>query len=341
MLRTFKYPYSEIQKAQSFVNHVMLDIVFNSRKNPVPEFNSSLVNPKYKKLIEGVNDEYLLKPLNECYKICKTLNRQEIKILKRAVHDNNKIEELCCNSIRPVQYSEIDAINENLSKAIKKFNNALYDHVLKLAPFISLYGKVDDYYKLIVQRSNICRCCGINKILNKFSSFRSALDHYLPRKHYPFNSINFKNLIPICDNCNSKYKLSKDILFVSKKTKKEGEVKTRTKAFYPYSEVNHEVDIDITFKKNYDSNIEPKDIIIELDCKGNSNEVETWNRVFGIKENYKAECCSDEMMMYYEEEYIADMILGKTHKDYIEILSRNRYGNMNFLKISFLKAIHK
>ena len=47
------------------------------------------------------------------------------------------------------------------------------------------------------------------------------------------------------------------------------------------------------------------------------------------------------MRMYYEEQYMADMNYEKTHEQYIEMLERNRYGDVNFLKIPFLEAINK
>ena len=319
----------------------MLNVVFNSKNIAAPTFSSALVLPKYRPLIDDTNDDYILIPLTEAYLICKTLNRIQIKLLKRAVHNNNKIRELCNGDVQPVKYVQIESINTDLKKAIKLFCDCLYDHCIKLEPFYTSYENINAYYKTVVKKSSICRCCGINKILTQFHTHRSALDHYLPRKYYPFNSLNFKNLIPICDNCNGKYKLSEDTLYITNNKGKKKESKTRTVAFYPYSRTTHDIDFDITFSKNFDSTIEPKDIEIELTCVGNTDKVTSWDRIFGIKENYKAECCTDEMRMYYEEQYIADMNFGKTHVQYIDILKKNKYGDMNFLKIPFLEAINK
>jgi hypothetical protein len=319
----------------------MLDVIFNAKNIAAATFNSALVLPKYRPLIDNTNDDYILIPLTEAYLICKTLNRFQIKLLKRAVHNNNKIRELCNGDVQPVKYEQIEAINADLKKAIKLFCDCLYDHCIKLEPFYTSYENINAYYKTVVKKSSVCKCCGINKVLTQFHTHRSALDHYLPRKHYPFNSLNFKNLIPICDNCNGKYKLSEDTLYITNNKGKKNESKTRTVAFYPYSRTTHDIGIDITFSKSFDSTIEPKDIEMELTCVGNTDKVTSWDRIFGIKENYKAECCTDEMRMYYEEQYIADMNFGKTHKQYIDILKKNKYGDMNFLKIPFLEAINK
>ncbi|WP_339881102.1 hypothetical protein [uncultured Algoriphagus sp.] len=341
MLKPYNYSYSKIQKVQSFVNHVMLDVIFNAKNIAAVTFSSILVLPKYRNLIDGINNDYVLTPLAEAYIICKTLNRTQIKLLKTAVYNNNKIRELCNGDIEPVKYDQIEAIDVNLKKAIKTFCDSLYDHCIKRAPFYTEYEDINAYYKTVVKKSSVCKCCGIHKVLTQFHTHRSALDHYLPRKHYPFNSLNFKNLIPICDICNGKYKLSEDTLYITNNKGKKNESKTRTVAFYPYSRTTHDIEIDITFNKAFDSTIEPEDIEIDITSTGSTDKITSWDRIFGIKENFKAECCTDEMRMYYEEQYIADMNFGKTHEQYIDILERNKYGDMNFLKIPFLKAINK
>lgn len=341
MIRAYNYSYSKIQKIQSFVNHVMLDVVFNAKNIPAAAFNSTLVLPKYRNLIDEINSDYILTPLSEAFIICKGLNRIQIKLLKTAVHNNNKIRELCNGDIQPVKYEQIQEINADLKKSLKLFCDSLYDHCIKLAPFYTSYEDINTYYKTIVKKSSVCKCCGINKVLTQFHTHRSALDHYLPRKHYPFNSLNFKNLIPICDICNSKYKLSEDTLYVTKNRGKKDESKTRTIAFYPYSKTVYDIDIKISFNKNFDSTIEPEHIEIDLTCVGNADKVASWDRLFGIKENYKAECCTDEMRGHYEEQYIAMMNRGISHDDYIKDLNNNKYGDINFLKIPFLEAINK
>lgn len=340
MLRPYNFPYSKMQKVQSFVNHVMLDVVFNAKNIAAANFTSALVLPKYRHLIDDINQDYILNPLNEAFVICKTLNCKQIKLLKTAVHNNNKIRELCNGTIQPVKYEQIEVINKDLKKALKLFCDCLYDNCIKLEPFYNTYEDINKYYKSIVKKSSVCKCCGIHKVLTQFHTHRSALDHYLPKSIYPFSSLNFKNLIPICEYCNGKYKLGEDTIYITHNKGKKNQSKSRTVAFYPYSKTIHAINIEITFTKAFDTTIEPEDIEINLTCTGNTDKVNSWDRIFGIKENYKAECCTDEMRMYYEEQYIADKNYGQTHEQYIEKLKRNKYGDMNFLKIPFLEAIN-
>lgn len=339
MLKPYKYKHSEIHKVQSFVNHVILDIISRAPKISDKVFSSNLVLPKYRKLIDEVNAEYILNPLSEAYLICKSLKSENLKVLKKAVHNNNKIRQLCNGELEPVQYSEISKINTDLSKHLKIFCDFIYDQSINKAPFYNKYEKIGDYYKKLVGRSSICRFCGINKVLTEFHSKRSALDHYLPRQYYPFNSVNFRNLIPICDICNSKYKLGENTLFETLNKGMKNETQKRVKAFYPFRRDIPDIKISIKFNKAYTSMVEPKDIEIELSCIGFQEQVESWERMFGIKENYKAECCTEEMYSYYEEQYMAEVNYDKTHIQYIDMLSKNKFGDMNFLKIPFLEAL--
>lgn len=342
MIRPYKHIPSEIHKIQSFVNYLFLEVVFRAPYIPIVEFETSLVLPKYKALIDEVNVDYLLNPVKECYKICKTTSKKNLKILKRGVHNNNKIRQLCNGELTALDYSDIDLINIDLSKQIKIFFDKLYDEAVNKAVFYNKYGKIEDYYKSLVGKSRTCRCCGINKVLIKFHSKRSALDHYLPRNHFPFTSINTNNLLPICDTCNSKYKLGKNTIYEIVKRNNKVISKLRKKAFFPFSRISPypTIDAEIILNKAFTDDIEPSDMDINLTCNGYDEQLNSWDRLFGIKENYLAECSSEEMYMYYEEQYVADISFGKTHDQYVESLGRNRFGDMNFLKIAFLNGVN-
>lgn len=342
MIRPYIHINSRFHKIQSFVNHLFLDVIFRAPYIDQDIFDISLVLPKYAPLINEVNHEYLLNPIKECYSICKTLSKENLKALKRGVHQNNKIRLLCNGDLAPLEYSDIDIISSPLSTQIKIFFDKLYDEAVNKAVFYHEYGKVDDYYKSLVGKSRTCRCCGINKVLIKFHSKRSALDHYFPRNYFPFTSINTNNLLPICDTCNSKYKLGENTIYEIIKRNSRIISKTRKRTFYPFSKINPypKIDVEITLNKALSENMIPNDMNINLVSIGYEEQVQSWDRLFGIKENYLAECCSEEMYMYYEEQYVADLNFGKTHNEYIEALERNRVGDMNFLKAAFLNGIN-
>lgn len=90
--------------------------------------------------------------------------------------------------------------------------------LLDLAALRAKIGDIDDHYQTFVQTNKAGKCpfCGINDLLGEYHSKREAYDHYLPKALYPFNSINFRNLVPACHHCNSSYKTSKDPAYTQK-----------------------------------------------------------------------------------------------------------------------------
>ncbi|AHJ95322.1 hypothetical protein [Hymenobacter swuensis] len=76
----------------------------------------------------------------------------------------------------------------------------------------------------------VCPFCGIHDYKLIESEGRPPFDHILPKGDslFVFSSINLKNLIPICDACNT-IKDTRPLLYLDKSRK------VRTLAFYPYS----------------------------------------------------------------------------------------------------------
>jgi hypothetical protein len=341
MLQPYELKYSKLHDVNSFVNYIMLEVMLRANKYPNRVFNPNLAIAKYQTLINGANNDYVLNPLKKIFIICKKLKPSEIKLLKRAVHHNGKISALCDGILTPVRYEDINSINVDLAVAIRTFCDALYVNCLDIACFYNQYEKIDEYYKKLVQRKLTCQCCGVGTILNQFHAHRSALDHYLPKSKYPFVAVNFKNLIPICDTCNGKYKLDKDTLLVIEKKGNKVLRRFSTKAFYPFSKTRHSIDISIKFKTVYSSTIETKDLDVILSHPTEQTKVDNWNRIFGIEDNYKATCCSENMMAYYEDYFSALKNRGVTLDQHISDLKLNNYYDMNFLKVPFLEAIHR
>lgn len=72
-------------------------------------------------------------------------------------------------------------------------------------------------------------------------------------------------------------------------------------------------------------------------CRG-MEEVVDEGRIGGrFWENYEAICCSDDVHVFGEENFIAKKNRGEFLEDYIEGL-RNKDSDMNFLKIPFFKC---
>lgn len=61
---------------------------------------------------------------------------------------------------------------------------------------------------------NVCPYCGqqyFSIVKNKLGNYiaEATLDHYYDKSEYPFLALNLYNLIPVCKNCNSSFKLDK------------------------------------------------------------------------------------------------------------------------------------
>lgn len=336
--------HSELRRVQSFVNYIMLEVILKAPKFKRKKFSLTMVVPRYRALIEGVNNEYLLNPLKEMFNSCKKLKPYQLKVLRRAVYSNNKIKDLCEGKIRPVHYSEIEIIlgaeNSSLIAAIKTFCYQLYDSCLKRKPFIDEYESVRDYYKKLVGRNSNCVMCGFQNVIDtEMDDTISAFDHYLPRSLYPFNSVNLENLVPTCEKCNEKCKKTKDPLFVQ--TKPPYKQRQQLLSFYPFSEVTYLIIVGVKFESPYKKNMPKEDIKIELSCDDAQKRVDNWDRIYDIRKRYSSWMGNDNAYSFYLLERRNALKLKCSLEEMIELREGNMEGDMNFLKVPFLKAVLK
>lgn len=128
-----------------------------------------------------------------------------------------------------------------------------------------------------------CPCCGYGDLKTIYSKGRSAFDHYLPQKHYPFSSTNFANLVPICTTCNSDEKGEVDVL-------KEGK-----SIYYPFSENHPNIEVTVTVDKkalpklieqtdDLQNKITRTEIKVEFNIK--DDKIDSWDKIFDIKTRY-------------------------------------------------------
>lgn len=212
----------------------------------------------------------LKKDVDEIYDLCKTLTPQEKALIKFAFYRNNSIETLC-NGGSP---KYLDKLPNVVDSHMKPLFVSLYETLLerKLTP-----GTKKDYYEKLIIKNDFqyCPCCGLSDFEEEDSKYREAFDHYLPKSKYPFASINFANLVPLCYKCNSDRKKDKD------------PIENGRLAFYPFSKEKHIINIQLLIDptKSLDK-LKKKDIRIEL--WGNNQKLETWDYLFDIKKRYKS-----------------------------------------------------
>ncbi|HEY7404280.1 MAG TPA: DUF262 domain-containing protein [Candidatus Angelobacter sp.] len=179
-----------------------------------------------------------------------------------------------------------------------------------------------------------CPYCGIGDIKGIYNSKREAYDHYLPKGIYPFNSVNFRNLAPMCHECNSSYKLGKDPI------RQNG---TRRKSFFSYATAPSGITVSMTLKKRDVMNLRPADIDLQIASDGRDQEVETWKDVFAIEERYKSKCCGENdgkawLQQVLEEGENVNLSPAQLLNHEVALANRFPYDGARFLKRAFLVA---
>lgn len=188
--------------------------------------------------------------------------------------------------------------------------------------------------------------CGISDLFGEYHSKCEAYDHYLPKAVYPFNSINFHNLVPACHDCNSSYKGSKDVAYTPKDPCGG---RGRRKLFYPFSTQPYRIELTVSLGHTNPEHLQPSDINIEFGPPELSEQIETWKDVYGIEERYRAKLCSADAKAWvvevldewrwHEENAGAE---GKGPQAFLQDVARHAdqspYANTNFLKNGFLQA---
>lgn len=252
---------------------------------------------------------------------------------------------MCANdpATQLARYSDIAANHKDLAAQLSTFFKGLYSQsLLNLIALRDKIGDIDDHYKKFVQtnKSGKCPFCGIDDILGEYHSKREAYDHYLPKALYPFNSINFRNLVPACHHCNSSYKTSKDPAYTPKDPTRAVQ---RRAVFYPYKPAAQSIELQITLQHSDIATLTSTNITLHFGPAAVAEEIETWKDVYGIEERYKAKLCTESDGKAWLTQVLDEWKeLGRDPQDFLETLTFNTkkrpFTDCNFLKKPFLDA---
>jgi len=288
--------------------------------------------------------------IEKIYGLFAALSPTQIDLLQEWFIGNNDIAGLCRNDpgVAIARYSDLKALNGPLGEAMSCFFKGLYSpDLLDLKALKSVIGEIDLHYKNFVGTNSKGKCpfCGINDVKVIYHSNREAYDHYLPKTKYPFNSINFKNLVPACHECNSSYKHSKDPLH-NPKDPLLGHAGGRRKSFYPYQAAPSAIELRIELHSPDWENIKPQEITISVGPEHLREEINTWLDVYDIEERYKAKCCGENDGKYWIENVLDECEnIGITADQCFVNLARQAqrkpFAEANFLKKAFLEACRR
>ena len=329
MLFSYKYIDNNVELMQKFMKYIVLDLWCKANG----DFSlDKIENNELKQIIINIQNnpritkDYLYGPIEEIFNIFRNFNTLQ----KRTVADwfimNNEIENLCDNTLNiyAITFKDLDLLDINLSQKINKFFTSIYTDVINLTDVKKVIGEgLMSHYKKFttVNNEGICPFCGIHDLKGIDHKPREAYDHYLPKGTYPFIAINFKNLAPMCYECNSSYKL-KRVPIVS--------AGIQRKAFYPYSKKQFDIKINMTlFSKNID-NLQPSDMELNIFSIKFREQVNTWKDVFRIDERYKAKIASKKSAKAWLAEVHTAMyhtLTPNNREEYIELLEINALGS--------------
>jgi hypothetical protein len=358
MLFAYTYVPHQMEKMQEFIDFIFDQVWCQAPTNGPFGLNLFDAKPELKEVMQAffysdaAGADFFYGHVQRIHGLFATLNAADIAQFQSWFRGNNDVQKVCDNdpANQLVRYADIPINHANLAAQLSSFFKGLYSQsILGLAALRAKIGDIDDHYEKFVQTNKAGKCpfCGINDLFGEYHSKREAYDHYLPKAIYPFNSINFKNLVPACHHCNSSYKTSKDPAYTPKDPARSVH---RRAVFYPYSTAPHAIDITIKLTKADIANLTPADVNLQFGPAAVNEKIETWKEIYGIEERYKAKLCTESdgkawLVEVLDEWRWHDKTAGKEGKvpdAYLRDVSRHAqkspFANANFLKKPFLDA---
>ena len=267
--------------------------------------------------------------VDEIYEICKELTDDERATIREAFFVNNDVESLCEGEFSPIGLNTLHlVVAQRMKPLLVRFYNEL----------ISSKEKLDYYNKLIENSGNykFCPCCGLTPVESAESHYREDNDHYLPKADYPFASVNFGNLPPLCSKCNKKCKSTKNPF-------ENGRV-----SFYAFKPLENEFEISVGINDEDSTDyLELIESEVVISFNNNTDKVDTWNWLFEINTRYNEEVrqFSKSELRLLKSKFERNkkrnhnLTYEEVVNDVIEDYNIDKYDDRKFLKSSFLVEI--
>jgi hypothetical protein len=312
MIQSYKYFKCVQEKLNEFVLAFFDRIEFETG-----EFSTDFFMEHFRE-IAARHRSVINEKCRQIYEEIKDWDQAEKSEICGQIRESNDIVNICAGNYQPRKF-----IGEQpkIYSLLKDFFEGLYNQVLDGKPFnekfkTSLKNHYNEFSKV---NSNITLCpiCGISELKKDKDIIREQYDHYLPISKFPLSSVNFKNLVPTCRDCNSTdFKGDKDILAISK-----------GRLFFPYQENYKGISIECNIL-NDDSSIENIEWGINfVNPDGYTEEIEAWKNIYCIDERYKGyikgriekwykhywECMNDTEM-----EGVSEYVKNNSYRTYLK-----------------------
>lgn len=354
MLFPYTYVPHQMEKMHAFIDFIFHEVWCKAPIGGDYSLDLFVANPELHEVMTAFHyddsngAEFFSGHVERIYGFFSVLSDAQISQFQKWYQGNNDLEKVCANdpATQLARYSDIAANHKDLTTQLGTFFKGLYSQsLLNLVALRGKIGDIDDHYQTFAQTNKAGKCpfCGVNDLLGEYHNKREAYDHYLPKALYPFNSINFRNLVPACHHCNSSYKTSKDPAY---EPKDPARAVQRRAVFYPYKPAAQSIELQVTLQRSDIARLTPADITLHFGPAAVAEEIETWKDVYGIEERYKAKLCTDSDGKAWLTQVLDEWKeLGRDPLDFLQTLTFNTkkrpFTDCNFLKKPFLDACHQ
>jgi len=184
----------------------------------------------------------------------------------------------------------------DLPAAFVKASRDLFEYMFGQLTTLKVGGECirDAQYRAIYTEisERICPFCGLN-YFRAPGAPRTALDHFMPISLYPFVGSDLRNLAPACDECNSSFKGTSDVLWA--------DTGARRRCSDPYGGPVYRVDLSGSplFSGNEVRGTRLPLWQIEL-VDGPPEQADAWNTIFKIKERYIRDVLDADFISWME-----------------------------------------
>lgn len=330
MIKSYQFIETEHHKL-----HDNIMAFFNRIEFEEGEYSTSFYDNDFYENIVKHHPKILEAPLKLVFEEIKDWAQGDRTLFINAIRNSNDIDRICKREIVPYR---LDDISENLRQTISDLFVKLYTQVLSGDNVKKTYGSLQEHFKEFKTPNSIFKCptCGLLPAKSKEEK-KDDYDHYLAKYLFPFSSVNFKNLIPICTDCNgTEVKGQKDIL----------QINGNRKIFYPYDE-NH-TGISITCgvsNDNVDTNVDELVYAFEYNAENKEEEIESWKTIFKIEDRYQKRAKGKGINWY---SHFWHFVSKPKYKDLSYDLKKSIYidigitdEDIEFIKLPVIEAVEK
>jgi len=340
MLFSYTYVSHPLEKLHDWIRGVVVDVWCRNGGR----YSVALLCSELQKIAEEVdaidtNKASIFDDIRDLDALIQALDQPKRDRLAVMFNDSTAVDELCDGSAgrHPYNFDDLVAWDPKIAKKLKTFFYDLFDKHIKWGPIKKKLGDLKEHVDSFCATNveGMCPYCGLEETRDENYKTRDDYDHYLPRHKYPFNSVNFRNLSPMCSTCNKSYKTTKDPI-----SRAPG---TRQKAYAPFELALKFPVFGVVLDASKLQALHPDDISITITSASNQDEVDTWQWLFGIQERYKGKLCKKRGAYTWLTSVLTDSTsYKKTPKEMLQIIRDNvtadPFRDDGFLKLATLEA---